>query len=207
MLFLLSFVPWPALAEGDCLSPDLDCFLSLYNLKVVSSVLFGTVPRALGREWALGRCRGGEGAGEQPGYVRASCWGQKSPRSQTSQCCCSSQSRACQGGDLSAFCAWETWVSGLEIIRSTWLSPVPGQHASWFPRRVVGAGADGRALVTGREGTALSTPLSLLFRCLSILQSLQRVSTGPCWSFPLWVFCLVLFLLFLLHLPASPLLF
>lgn len=72
----------------------------------------------------------------------------------------------------------ETRAPGLEIIRSAWLLPVLGQRASWFPCRAVGAGADGRVLVTGREGTAPSTPPSLLFRRLSILQPLQRVSAG-----------------------------
>lgn len=51
--------------------------------------------------------------------------------------------------------------SGLVVImHSAWPSPVSGQGVSGFPHRAVGAGADGRALVTGAEGSPVHTALS-----------------------------------------------
>ena len=73
-------MPCPALAEGDRLSPDLDGFFSMYNPKVVSSVLSGTVLRALGGERALGRCRGAAPGGRGAARIHGSVvLGQKSP--------------------------------------------------------------------------------------------------------------------------------
>ena len=46
------------------------------------------------------------------------------------------------------------------IMHSAWPSPVLGQGASGFPHRAVGAGADGRALVTGAEGCPVHTAFS-----------------------------------------------
>lgn len=77
------------------------------------------------------------------------------------------------------------------IMHSAWPSPVSGRGASGFLHRAVGAGAEGRALVTGAEGRPVHiafSPAGVLWISVSPESALGLAGLSRC-GFPCSLFC------------------